>query len=479
MERTDGGQERVNNIITRDSQGLSSHLALLHSLLFEGPVPAEPVLAKLIERLGDPTPQQIWLILAVLRARLPYPEDVVNWHRRARAEGAAVVLAELSKHAGQAVRILEGGVVVDAHNTVSSGLSTGIQRVVRNVLDRWSQAYSFSLLAWDGDFGRLHQAPDGAHRVEQAIGHPAGAPSIIPWKSTYLLPELSVEQPRLRRIQALAEYSGSATGVIGYDTVPMTSAETSGPGMPAAFAQNLAAVARMDRVATISEAAATEYEGWRVMIESAGLVGPTIRAIELPMQPIPDADPSIDSRKELGLTAAPIVVCVGSHEPRKNHVAVLHAAEVLWREGHEFQLVFCGGNAWNSSLFTDRLAELRAAKRTVSSHSKVSDAVLNGLVRVARFSVFPSLNEGYGLPIAESLVAGTPVVTSNFGSMAEIAKGGGALLVDPRDDSDLVNAMRRMLDDDELLERLRAEALALPTTSWAAYADGLWSYFVD
>lgn len=469
----------MNNIITRDSQGLSSHLALLHSLLFEGPVPAETVLADLTERLGDPTPQQIWLILAVLRARLPYPEDVVNWHRRARAEGIAVVLAELSKHSGQAVRILEGGVVVDAHNTVSSGLSTGIQRVVRNVLDRWSQAYSFSLVAWDGDFGRLHQAPDGAHRVEQPIGHPSGAPSIIPWKSTYLLPELSVEQPRLRRIQALAEYSGCATGVIGYDTVPMTSAETSGPGMPAAFAQNLAAVARMDRVATISEAAATEYEGWRVMIESAGLVGPTIRAIELPMQPIPDADPSIDSRKELGLTGAPIVVCVGSHEPRKNHVAVLHAAEVLWREGHEFQLVFCGGNAWNSSLFTDRLAELRAAKRAVSSHSRVSDAVLNGLVRVARFSVFPSLNEGYGLPIAESLVAGTPVITSNFGSMAEIAKGGGALLVDPRDDSDLVNAMRRMLDDDELLERLRAEALALPTTSWAAYADGLWSYFVD
>jgi glycosyltransferase involved in cell wall biosynthesis len=479
VERTDGGEERVNTVISRDSHGLTSHLALLYSLLLEGPVPTEDVVVHLAERLVDPTPQQIWLILAVLRAQLPYPEDVVNWHRRARSVGAAQVLDELSKNSGKAVRVLEGGVVVDAHNTVSSGLSTGIQRVVRNVLDRWSHAYSYSLLAWDGDFGRLHQTPDGAHRVEQPIGHPAGAPSIIPWKSTYLLPELSVEQPRLRRIQALAQYSGSATGVIGYDTVPMTSAETSGPGMPAAFARNLAAVARMDRVATISEAAATEYAGWRLMIESAGLVGPTIQAIELPMQPIPDADPSIDPRKELGLTASPIVVCVGSHEPRKNHVAVLHAAEVLWREGHEFQLVFCGGNAWNSGPFTDRLAELRAANRAVSSHSRVSDAVLNGLVRVARFSVFPSLNEGYGLPIAESLVAGTPVVTSNFGSMAEIAKNGGALLVDPRDDTDLASAMRRMLDDDELIERLSAEALALPTTSWAAYADKLWSYFVD
>ena len=71
---------------------------------------------------------------------------------------------------------------------------------------------------------------------------------------------------------------------------------------------------------------------------------------------------------------------------------------------------------------------------------------------MARFTVFPSLNEGFGLPLAESLACGTPAVTSDFGSMREIVDGGGgALLVDPRDDHSVADGMRSLLTDDGLL----------------------------
>ncbi|MCU1596413.1 MAG: hypothetical protein JWQ47_152 [Glaciihabitans sp.] len=465
-----------------DSGKLDTHWGLLHHLLVaqSSPLTGAAARAALIEGLPSPSQRDVWLMLAVLDGALPNSRQVIEWHRRIRAKGLPAALAALAGHrrrSSHVVRVISGGVVVDAHHTVSTALSTGIQRVVRNVLDRWQINREFTLLAWDGDYTTLREVPRGSHRDPALSAHAPHA-IVIPWECDYLLPELAVERPRLERIQALAEFSGNTSGVIGFDLVPITSAETAGPGMPAAFSENLAAVARMDKVATISRSAGIEYSGWRVMIESAGLVGPVIRPIELPMEPIADADPTIDARAALGLSASPIVVCVGSHEPRKNHLAVLHAAEFLWRAGHDFQLVFCGGNAWNSELFTERLNELRNLGRPVSTHSRASDAVLNSLIRVARFSVFPSLNEGYGLPVAESLAAGTPVVTSRFGSMAEIGAAGGTLLVDPRSDGELIEAMQRMLVDDELVERLEAEALAHPHGSWADYADELWEFLV-
>jgi glycosyltransferase involved in cell wall biosynthesis len=92
--------------------------------------------------------------------------------------------------------------------------------------------------------------------------------------------------------------------------------------------------------------------------------------------------------------------------------------------------------------------------------------------------IFPSLNEGFGLPVAESLASGTPVITSDHGSMREIAVAGGALLVDPRDDLDITGALRALLTDDELHARLSAQARALPHRSWDSYAAELWQYLV-
>jgi glycosyltransferase involved in cell wall biosynthesis len=90
--------------------------------------------------------------------------------------------------------------------------------------------------------------------------------------------------------------------------------------------------------------------------------------------------------------------------------------------------------------------------------------------------VFPSLNEGFGLPLAESLAAGTPAVTSDFGSMREIAEGGGALMVDPHDDHAIADAMRTLLTDDAVHARLTAEAQARAAhpRTWDDYAAEVW-----
>ena len=256
---------------------------------------------------------------------------------------------------------------------------------------------------------------------------------VVPWQCTYVLPELAIQPTRCLALNALARFSGNRTAVIGFDCVPLTSPETTAEGFPAVFALNLAAVSQMDTVVAISEAAANEYRGWRRMLAGAGLAGPDIAALSLPVQAPQATAESLEAARRLLLVAdLPMVLVVGSHEPRKNHLAVLHAAELLWRTGLRFTLTFVGGSSWGGVEFMERLEELAAAGRPVEALSKLDDETLWAAYRLARVSVFPSLNEGFGLPVGESIAAGTPAITSNFGSMREIAEGGGALMVDPR-----------------------------------------------
>jgi glycosyltransferase involved in cell wall biosynthesis len=450
---------------------LSQKLELLGELL--GPAEEGQIAVPLGDRSVAVTEQSVWLALALLNCRLPTPEHIETWLPQVETDGFGPLIAAHRRRARGRVRVLVGGVVVDAHHTIHSSLATGIQRVARGALGEWTGSREFVLAGWDREYRTLLQAAPGSYRVGVNPQISGGAP-LVPWRSTYLLPELAVEVPRLARIQALAQYARGRTGVIGFDCVPMTSSETTGPGMRGAFARNLATIARFDALVGISDAAAEEYRGWRDMLHSAGLAGPDIQTVALPVIALPVVgEPAADPDPR------PLVLCVGSHEPRKNHDAVLFAAEKLWREGLQFRLLFCGGNSWGAEGFTARLKALAAAGRPVASRSGVSDAQLAALYRQARFTVFPSLNEGYGLPVAESLSAGTPVITSGYGSMRDIADRGGAELVDPRDDRQIVEAMRALLTDDERLGRLAAETAAYTGDGWGRYADEVWKRLVD
>jgi len=227
----------------------------------------------------------------------------------------------------------------------------------------------------------------------------------------------------------------------------------------------------------VSESSAAEFRNFARMLPSQGLVGPKVATCTLATE-VPDIgfDATEQARDDLCLDSLPLVLVVGSHEPRKNHVTVLVAAERLWRAGHAFHLVFIGGSGWHSEAFDRLLLDLQAKDRPVQVIKRAAEETLWAAYRLARFTVFPSLTEGYGLPAAESLAAGTPLITSSFGSMAEIAAGGGAMVVDPRDPSDLEAAMARLLTDDSSLETLRHQAAGRRWKTWDEYAHETWNY---
>ncbi|HEY0188615.1 MAG TPA: glycosyltransferase [Cellulomonas sp.] len=459
----------------------------------EPPTAGRDLVAALEQLLRTADRSVVWLTLAVLRAQLPVEQEVVGVARRLTLDGPATVLAPLLRTAGRPVargrairevEVVRDAVLVDLEHTAHTTLATGIQRVARQTARRWARDQEIVLVGWTSDRTALRRLT-AAEQSTAIDGEPPqdGAPDdhrvIVPWHASFLLVELATETPRTSRTLALARHAHCRTGAIGFDCVPITSGETIGDGMGAAFSTSLAAVREMDAVGAISDAAATEYEGWRTMLAGTGLPGPRVVPVVLPVEALAPTGAALARMTErLAPGARPVVLCVGSHEPRKNHLAVLHAAELAWREGTDFSLVFVGGNSWSSMTFRHRMAELQEQGRPVQSLSALSDDDLWAAYRLARCTVFPSFNEGFGLPVAESLATGTPVITSDFGSMAEIARHGGAVLVDPRDDRALSRAITALVTDDALHDRLAAEALAAPARTWDDYAAELWQALV-
>jgi glycosyltransferase involved in cell wall biosynthesis len=167
-----------------------------------------------------------------------------------------------------------------------------------------------------------------------------------------------------------------------------------------------------------------------------------------------------------------LIVSVGSFEPRKNHITLLRAADKLWRSGLTFQLKLIGRS---TSSFGGRVkAELRRLRRAghaIHWSKQINDQTLHRAYRECRFTVYPSLLEGFGLPIGESLWHGKPCVCGGNGALGEIARGGGCLIVDQTSDDALAEGIKNLLLDRQLYSRLCDEARARKFRSWSDYIE--------
>ena len=144
-----------------------------------------------------------------------------------------------------------------------------------------------------------------------------------------------------------------------------------------------------------------------------------------------------------------------------------------------FSLHFLGSGGLPPAELTGWLEQLVESDRPITVTSEVSDDDLTRALSSARFTAFLSLHEGFGLPVAESLALGVPVLASNVGSVRALADGHGGLVVDPRDADAITTQMRRLLTDDVLIDELRTLARAQPSRSWEDYAADLWRLVVE
>ena len=180
------------------------------------------------------------------------------------------------------------------------------------------------------------------------------------------------------------------------------------------------------------------------------------------------------TRSKYGLEG-PYIVHVGTIEPRKNIDVLLDAYEALkpsLRE--EFPLVLIGPIGWASEA---TVARVRSPPNNVRYLGYVPEEDLPSLTAGATVCVYPSLYEGFGLPVSQAMAAGTPVLTSNVSSLPEVA-GDAGLLVDPRSTDEIKAALERLLLSSSLRQELIAAGRQRARRfDWGRSAQQTWRLF--
>ena len=188
------------------------------------------------------------------------------------------------------------------------------------------------------------------------------------------------------------------------------------------------------------------------------------------VEPVPRADRGVTAR--LGLSR-PYLLHLGTLEPRKGIADLVAAFDKLSGAHELLELVLAGATGWKAEPILAAIADSPNHKR-IRRIGYVADSDVPALLRRARAVVYPSLEEGFGLPALEALACGTALVTTQGTSMAELA-GDGALLVPVHEPDALAKAIETVLVGAETSQAARRRAIGLEIAAgytWAACAEG-------
>ncbi len=233
------------------------------------------------------------------------------------------------------------------------------------------------------------------------------------------------------------------------------------------------AAARATRFIAVSESTR------RDMVELLGIdekrIDVVYNGVDEQFQPI--ADPRIvESFRHDHNLPAQFILFLGTLEPRKNVSTLVRAYAVARRQGVTVPLVLAGGGGWGDLQLHRLIDELNLASsvRLVGFVAMEDQALW---YNAASLFAYPSLFEGFGLPVLEAMAAGTPVVTSNRSSLPEVV-GTAGIMVDPTDVEQLAAAIGSVLSDEDLRLDLRSRGLERARLfTWTRTAAGTFDTF--
>lgn len=217
-----------------------------------------------------------------------------------------------------------------------------------------------------------------------------------------------------------------------------------------------AGIGRADRIVCVSETTRTEVR------ERFGIGGALVRvahnAVASAFAPVPGDAARRAVRERLRIDG-PYMLFLGKLEPRKNVSRLIDAfARFLHHTGSSTRLVLAGNRTGVTPDLDAQIARLGVGHAVVCPGYVPSD-LLPSLYAGAEFFVFPSLWEGFGIPILEAMASGTPVVASNVGSLPEIA-GDAAVIVDPVSVESIADGMIALERSPDLRQSLAVRGLA-------------------
>lgn len=358
-------------------------------------------------------------------------------------------------------------ILVEVSHTAQHDVRTGIQAVVRGLLSGLAQAgVNFQTVRWSrwrdtfvpldrsqnqglgmADLNEGRRSPDDTDRV---------------W---LLLPEVIYGRKRLRMI-ARARRQQMRIAAIFHDAIPVTHPELVRREARKFHSAYMMALGDMDLIIAVSDSAAEQF---RLFFQKRLARCPAIYVC-------PSAGELIGEEraaaKEDTVSDAVNILCVSTLEPRKNHKTLLQAFELACAAVPQLKLyLHLVGDRYKDA---DHVVELVNAA-TMSNpniiwHGKITDQQLVRLYHECDFTIYPSVLEGFGLAITQSLWNRRPCICANYGAMAEIAKEGGCLTVDVKDAAKLSDAIVALATRLELRQELVKGIDNRAPRTWQAYA---------
>ncbi|GGF26249.1 hypothetical protein GCM10011611_35400 [Aliidongia dinghuensis] len=416
--------------------------------------------------------------LAAFETKLPWRQTLSAWWEEVQSAASATT----ERSPGRRMTL------VDVTNSAADGANSGVVRVTRQLTKRLQRNPQLDVVfvRWNAG-GGCYELTDPDHGFLSSYGGPVDYPAMLvdPARRGAALerimlarhpqcvlppimffPEVALDGTNMLRLE-WARRRGLMCSAILHDLIPVFHKTHCSDEVIRNFPQYLAALIRSDQVIANSSESLRALR--RYVQEQKSSLPANLDAIWLPAQfGMTDRvkDPGMPDQDEVR------ILCVSTLEPRKNHRLLLAAfAELVRRHpARRLKLILVGNRyAGADSIVADVEAAI-AAGLPVHWRQVLDDAELRGEYSAARFTVYSSLVEGFGLPIVESLWLGKPCICSNEGVMAELAREGGCLTANMSDVSSLVEAMERLAFDEALHCKLADEATRRPLSSWDDYA---------
>jgi glycosyltransferase involved in cell wall biosynthesis len=340
--------------------------------------------------------------------------------------------------------------LIDVTRTHQSGMHTGIQRVVRRLLDALQQCAPslgvqvLPVVCEGARWLALSQLPP--HPLEQRphLHTQAGDTTIV--------------QPQARDILLMADASwyidpwpavdaALACGVqlvgLVHDLFPVLQPEWFRQELPPRFARHLQAM--LQRASLVLTPSVPVRDSLRGHISNHDPQRPDTLPVLSQMLGadfLAASATAATQPPELLPPGTRFFLSVGTIEPRKNHMQLLDAFEALWQSGGTDSLVLVGAPGWSNGHLLERLQNHPHIGGRLKWFTGVSDPQLHALYRQAQALVFLSINEGFGLPVAEATHLGCPVIANDIAVLRE-AGGGWPAYLNANDLSGLLAALRQ------------------------------------
>lgn len=355
--------------------------------------------------------------------------------------------------------------LLDVSELVRHDAKTGIQRVVRSILQEWlnnpPSSYEVRLVHANTEKIGYYYAD---RFTQHFLGHPppSDADAPIDYSQGDIFFALDM-QPQVQVFQASFYQSMRDHGVtihfLVHDLLPITMPQFFPEGAAADHSRWVQVAANCDGIVCVSRATVHALRDWTAQHMPAA--NPRLTWFHLGAD-IQNSSPSagipVDAEITLKqLAARPTFLMVGTLEPRKGHEQVLAAFEQLWEQGNDINLAIVGKHGWSLDSLVARLKSHAQAKHRLFWLQGISDEYLGKVYEHADCLIAASFGEGFGLPLIEAAQRSLPILARDLPVFREVA-GDHALYFDANDPNDLLQAVSNWL-------KLRMQGQTLRSTN--------------